>query len=101
MPDDPPESASAKANRLARVYTDQVKVSNFPAIAKIVRKAVDADLADEVIIAGLKKVIAENRGLTTETLRVAIYGPPKDSRQQATDEQFDRAMERAERRESQ
>jgi hypothetical protein len=78
MPDDPPETPSARANRLARVYTDEVRVSNFPAIAKIVRKAVDADVADEAIIAGLKKLIAENRGLTTETLRVAIYGQPKE-----------------------
>ena len=81
MPDDPPETPSARANRLTRVYTDEVKVSNFPAAAKIVRKAVDAGVSDEAIIAGLKKLIAENRGLTTETLRVAIFGPPK---QQAT-----------------
>ena len=79
MPDDPPETPSARANRLARVYTDQVRVSNFPAVAKIVRKAVDANVGDEVITAGLKKLVTENRGLTTETLRVAIYGPPKQN----------------------
>jgi hypothetical protein len=77
MPDDPPETPSARANRLARVYTDEVKVSNFPAVAKIVRKAVDANVSDEAIIAGLKKIIAGNVSLTTESLRVAIYGPPR------------------------
>lgn len=91
MPDDPPETPSARANRLARVYTDQVKVSNFPAVAKVVRKAVDADLADEVIITGLKKLIAENRGLTTETLRVAIFGPPKQ--QSTTEERARQALD--------
>lgn len=91
MPDDAPETPSVRANRLARVYTDQVKVSNFPAVAKVVRKAVDADLADEVIITGLKKLIAENRGLTTETLRVAIFGPPKQ--QSTTEERARQALD--------
>ena len=95
MPDEPPEAASARANRLARVYTDQVKVSNFPAVAKIVRKAVDAELADEVIIAGLKKVIADNQSLTTESLRVAIYGPPRG--QSTTNDRVQQALEAGER----
>ena len=91
MPDDPPETSSARANRLARVYTDQVKISNFPAIAKIVRKAVDANVSDEAITAGLKKVIADNQSLTTESLRVAIYGPPKQ--QSVTEERARQALE--------
>ena len=96
-----PETPNQRANRLARVYTDQVKISNFPAIAKIVRKAVDANLADEVIVDGLEKVIADGVSLTTESLRKAIYGQPKGVRQQETDSQFDRALQRAEMRESQ
>lgn len=74
---DKPETPDARANRLARIYTDQVPLSNFPAIAKIVRKAVD-HCDDETIITGLKKLVAENRGVTTEQLRVAIYGAPKN-----------------------
>ncbi len=95
MPDDPPETPSARANRLARVYTDEVRVSNFPAVAKIVRKAVDAELADEVIIGGLKKVMADNVSLTTESLRVAIYGPPKQ--QSTTNDRVQQALDAGER----
>jgi len=74
---DKPETPDARANRLARTYTDQVPLSNFPAIAKVVRKAVD-HCDDETIITGLKKLVAENRGVTTEQLRIAIFGKPKD-----------------------
>lgn len=88
MPDDPPETPAARTNRLARTYTDEVRVSNFPAVAKIVRKAVDAECSDETITTALKRLIAENRSLTTETLRVAIYGKP---REQSTSE--DRARQ--------
>lgn len=95
MPDDPPETPSARANRLTRVYTDQVKISNFPACAKIVRKAVDANVSDEAITAGLKKVIAGNQSLTTETLRVAIYGPPKQT--PTTNERVNDGIEAGER----
>lgn len=97
-----PETVGQRTNRLAKFYTDQVPISNFPAIAKIVRKAVDADVNDEAITAGLSKVIADGVSLTTESLRIAIYGPPKatDRRQQATDELFDRAMQRAQAREA-
>jgi len=95
------ETPGQRANRLARVYTDQVKISNFPAIAKIVRKAVDADLTDEVIVTGLEKVIADGVSLTTESLRKAIYGQPKGIRQQETDDLFNRAAQRIAAREVQ
>lgn len=78
MPADPPQSPSRKANRLAGIYTELVPVSNFPAVAKVIRKAVDAGVDDSVIEAGVRKIAAENRSLTTEALRVAIYGPPRD-----------------------
>lgn len=73
------ETPTQRANRLTRIYHDQRKLSNFPAASQIVLKAVKAGCNDTQIIDGLNKLIHENRGLTTETLRFAIYGPPKDS----------------------
>lgn len=74
------ETANQRANRLAKVYTDQVKPSNFPAIAKIVKKAVDADCSDELITAGLQCLVAEGRSVTTDALRIAMYGKPQQAR---------------------
>ena len=92
-----PETPGQRTNRMAKIYTDRVPISNFPAVAKIVRKAVDAKCSDEQVTQGLLTVISENWSLTTETLRRAIYGPPHvvDRKQQATDDMFDEAMERA------
>jgi hypothetical protein len=72
----PAETAGQRINRLARVYTDKVRMSNFNAVAGIVRKAVNDNQSDDVITTALLKLVGENRTLTTETLRRAIYGPP-------------------------
>jgi hypothetical protein len=85
---DKPESPGAHANRLASVYTDLVPLSNHPAAAKIIRKAVDAHVADDVIIKALHEVVGLNRSLTTETLRIAIYGPPKNVNGQVGHQSF-------------
>lgn len=72
----PPETAGQRVNRLARVYTDVVRISRFPAVAGIIRVAVNAGCDDETITTALKKIIAENRSLTVEALRIAIMGGP-------------------------
>lgn len=71
------ETSNQRANRLAKVYTDRVKPSNFLAVAKIVRKAVDADCSDELITAGLNKLADDSRSCTVDALRIAMYGQPR------------------------
>lgn len=80
MPDEPPESPNQRANRLTRIFAELRPVSNFNAAAGIVRKAVNATHPDDVIEAGLRKVVADGMPLTAETLRQAIEGPPKPAR---------------------
>ncbi|CAM3456176.1 hypothetical protein STSO111631_19985 [Stackebrandtia soli] len=68
-----PETAGQRINRLARVYTDRVKLSNFMAVQAIVRTAVAADYSDEQITAGLMRLTDEpERPVTANTLRFAI-----------------------------
>lgn len=75
-PDDEPttttETEGQRVNRLAKTYTDKVKLSNFPAVAGVVRKAVRAGLADPAISRGLATLAAEERPVTADTLRIAI-----------------------------
>lgn len=91
------ETPNKRAQRLARTYTDRVKLSNFPAVMGVVKKAMTT-YDDETITAALSRLATEGRSVTTETLRIEIEGlPVRPSRQQqATDGLFDRAMQRAE-----
>ncbi len=78
------ESAGQRVNRLARVYTDRVKLSNFNAIAGVVRKAVTAGVSDRAITHGLNVLADDLRSVTVDSLRYAIHGvPPSQFRQQA------------------
>jgi DNA-binding transcriptional ArsR family regulator len=70
------ETVGQRVNRLAKTYTDRVKLSNFPAVAGVVRKAVNADVSDEKILAGLAQLADDSRAVTTDSLRYAIYGVP-------------------------
>lgn len=73
-----PETANQRANRLAKIYTDQVKLSNFMAVRGVVAKAIQGECTDQQISDGLNKLIQENRGVSAEQLRIAIFGPPKN-----------------------
>jgi DNA-binding MarR family transcriptional regulator len=70
------ETVGQRVNRLAKTYTDRVKLSNFNAVAGVVRKAVNADVTDEKILTGLSKLADDSRAVTTDSLRYAIYGVP-------------------------
>lgn len=97
---DKPESPGAHANRLADVWHDLMPLSNHQASAQIIAKAIKAEVPDDDIVKALNKLAEQNRVLTAAALHIAIYGPPKGGgRQQETDELFDRAAERARRRE--
>jgi len=94
---DKPESPGAHANRLADVWHDLTPLSNHQASAQIITKAIGAGVDDDAIVKALNKLAEENRVLTAAALHIAIFGPPKtgDRRQQATDQMFDEAAERA------
>lgn len=71
------ETLEQRVNRLTRTYTDKVKLSNFPAIRSIVKKAVASnDYTDEDITAGLASLASERATVTTNTLRHAIEQTP-------------------------
>lgn len=99
---DKPESPGAHANRLADIWHDLMPMSNHQAAAKIIGKAIAAGVDDEQIVKGLNKLAEENRGLSTEQLRIAIYGPPKkaagDVGEESTSTQRARAAVEAGRR---
>ena len=65
-----------RSNVLAKVYTDVVKLSNFPAISSIARKAMTAGYPDTEIAAALSRLATDGRTVTTETLRVELDGRP-------------------------
>jgi hypothetical protein len=68
------ETPNQRANRLARFYAALRPISNFPGAAKIIGKALP-HCADEVITTALREICADDKtSLTTESLRLAIYG---------------------------
>lgn len=89
--DPPPETINQRVNRVTKTYTDVVKMSRFPAIMSIVKKAiVDAGHDDDSVIAALARLAAEGRSVTTETLRIELDGQPAYRNGQSTRSQ--RAM---------
>lgn len=80
-----PESDGARANRLTKTFTDQVKLSNFPAVAGIVRKAVKAGYTDQAIVDALSRLADDKRSVTTDTLRTELEGPAPPRRGQQAD----------------
>ncbi|MET9339231.1 hypothetical protein [Nonomuraea sp. NPDC003804] len=90
------ETQGQRVNRLARVYTDRVKPSNFNAVAGIVRKAVNADCSDELITKGLNELADEGRSCTADSLRIAMYGRPRAAPTESRNSQIlSAAMQRA------
>jgi hypothetical protein len=70
------ESLNQRAQRLTKAYTDIERVSNFPAVLRIAKKAMAADYSDAEIIPALERLARDGRGVTTETLRVELQGLP-------------------------
>ena len=84
-----PETENQRANRLAKIYTDRVKLSNFMAVRGVVVKAIRADCTDQQIADGLNRLIAEQRGVSADTLRIAIVGAPRANNHQPYQRQTD------------
>lgn len=102
----PPETEGKRVNRLARGYTDAVPLSNFPAVAGVVRKAVRARrgdapaYAEEEIREALAALAADGRPVTADTLRIAIEGLAplaRPRRVTAADENLARGLDLAAR----
>lgn len=75
-PADSAMEANKAAQRLARVYTDRVKLSNFPAVMMIAKKARAAGYADDDIEAALARLATDGRSVTTDALRYELDGFP-------------------------
>lgn len=69
-------SVNQRANDLAKAYHDRQPLSNFPAVAAIAKKAINAGHADAAIVDALLRLADEGRGVTVETLRVELEGLP-------------------------
>lgn len=79
-----PETEGQRVNRLARSYTDRVKLSNFPAVAGIVRKAVRAAsddgfplYTDQQIEDALSSLREKGWKVTVDNLRGALEAPAR------------------------
>jgi hypothetical protein len=82
-----PETEGQRVFRLARTYTDRVKLSNYNAVAGVVKKAVretDDDgrprYTDRQIEDALTQLRESGWGVSTETLRRALERPPNANR---------------------
>lgn len=63
-------------NKLAKVYTDKVKLSDFMVVRGIVVAARTSGFDEQAISAGLKKLAEEDDPISKEILRRAIKGDP-------------------------
>lgn len=71
----PGETEGQRVNRVTRVYTDQVKLTNFLAVQQIVKDALRCgDYTEAQVIAGLKRLADSRSTVTKNTLRHAIEG---------------------------
>lgn len=76
-PVDEKKAANKAAQELTRAYTDVVKLSNFPAVLGIVKKARNTgQYADAQIRAALERLAADGRSVTTDALRYELEGFP-------------------------
>jgi hypothetical protein len=71
------KAANIAAQNLTRVYTDVVKLSNFPAVMAVVKKARNTgQYADGQIRAALERLAGDGRSVTTDALRYELEGFP-------------------------
>ena len=96
-PDGERESTEGqRVNALTKVYTEVVPLSNFPAVAGVVRKAVRVGLWDDQTIAeALERLGHDGRSVTTDVLRYELTGFP--DRQSNRDRRLAQGVERTKR----
>jgi hypothetical protein len=77
VPVDAKKAANKAAQELTRAYTDVVKLSNFPAVMSVVKKARNTgEYGDPQIRAALERLAADGRSVTTDALRYELEGFP-------------------------
>jgi DNA-binding Lrp family transcriptional regulator len=69
-----PETEGQHVQRLTRIYTDRIKLSNYNAVFQIVRTAVRLDYTDDQIGPALSRLADHGRPVTKETLRIEMEG---------------------------
>lgn len=85
-----------RVNALTKVYTEIVPLSNFPAVAGVIRKAVRTGLwDDETIAEALERLGHDGRSVTTDVLRYELTGFP--DRQSNRDRRLAQGVERTKR----
>lgn len=74
----PSRTINQQANDLAKVYYDEVPLSNFPALAKITKKALTCNryTYDEIKDA-MQRLAKDGRTVTVNTLRTELDGAPE------------------------
>ena len=104
-----PLSITQRSKIITDAYALAEPLCKWPAVNGVVIKAIKAErFTDDEIRAALLRMAAENRSVTVDSLRTELGGLPSrgaqvvvDRRQAATDQKFDRAMERARARDAQ
>ena len=104
-PDASPKGITLRAQAIARRFHEHEPMCNFPAIMRAAKKAITCGKYpdDEAIGDALVRLAKDGRPVTTDSLRIELEGLPaarRPSRQQETDDMFDRAAERALAREA-
>lgn len=74
-----PAPSGQRVNEIAKTYTDRVKLSNFMAVRGVVAKAVSAGYDEPRVVAALAQLADEGRGVSADTLRIALEGRPRRS----------------------
>lgn len=78
------QTESQRANSITKTYAELVPLSNFPAIAGIVRKAIRANrYSDEEITEALERMARDGRPVTTDALRIELEGMPEPRRKKS------------------
>ena len=72
----PAGEINLRAQALARMWTELVPLSKFPATLGICKRAIQAGKTDPEIEAALRRMASEGRTLTIDSLRVELEGLP-------------------------
>lgn len=85
-PGDDEPTESQRVQKITEDYVERRPMSNFPAARGCVLKAVKSGHADDDVRRALARIIAENRTLTVESLRIELEGHGRSSRPSTSDQ---------------
>jgi len=73
--DPPTETANKIAQALARHHRERQPLSSFVAVMKICKRALEAGYDRDAIEAALDRLVADNRSVTFDSIRIELDGP--------------------------